>query len=74
MRDREVEFTTQLKDVTENAVSELHKLLTGGTTPPAVFKPACEECSLYPICCLPEITSRSSRVAQAAAQELFEIR
>jgi len=68
-RRREVEFTAQLRKLTEDAVSDLHRLVDAGTVPPAVFKPACEECSLYRIC-LPEVTSRPANVAQAAA-ELF---
>ena len=68
-RRREVEFTADLRRLTEGAITELHRLLEGGAVPPAVFKPACEECSLYRIC-LPEITSRPGHVARAA-QELF---
>jgi CRISPR-associated exonuclease Cas4 len=70
-RRREVEFTTQLRRLTEDAVGALRKLLKAGVTPPAVFKPACEECSLYSIC-LPQITSRSENIARAAA-DLFRI-
>lgn len=68
-RRREVEFTAQLRKFTEDAIGELRELLKTGVTPPAVFKPACEECSLYSVC-LPEITSRPRHLAQAAA-ELF---
>jgi len=68
-RRREVEFTAQMRKLTEDAVTELRRLVEAGAVPPAVFKPACEECSLYQIC-LPEITSLPTRVAQAAA-ELF---
>jgi CRISPR-associated exonuclease Cas4 len=68
-RRREVQFTAHLRRLTEDAVAELHRLLEAGAVPPAVFKPACEECSLYRIC-LPEITSQPSHVAWAA-QELF---
>ncbi|MGO9302699.1 MAG: CRISPR-associated protein Cas4 [Candidatus Korobacteraceae bacterium] len=66
-RRRDVEFTAQLRKLTEDAVSELHRLVEAGVVPPAVFKPACEECSLYRIC-LPEVTSRPAALAQAAAQ------
>src|SRR5271157_2917573 len=68
-RRREVEFTPELRNLTEEAVTELHELVEAGQVPPAVFKPACEECSLYRIC-LPEVTSRPGTVARAAA-ELF---
>ena len=70
-RRREVEFTAPLRKLTEDAVAELRQLVEGGVVPPAVFKPACEECSLYHIC-LPEITSQPASVSEAAA-ELFWI-
>lgn len=66
-RRREVEFTMQLRDATEKAIRELHALLApsaAASLPAAVFKPACEECSLYEIC-LPQVTSQSSRLAKA---------
>jgi len=66
-RRREVEFTAQLRKLTEDAVADLHRMVEAGTVPPAVFKPACGECSLYRIC-LPEVTSRPAALAQAAAQ------
>jgi len=68
-RRREVEFTAQLRTLTKDAVAELHKLVEAQAVPPAVFKPACEECSLYQIC-LPQITSQPGHVARAAL-ELF---
>jgi CRISPR-associated exonuclease Cas4 len=49
-RRREVEFTTELRQMTEDAIAELHRLAESGSVPAAVFKPACEECSLYEIC------------------------
>ena len=66
-RRREVAFTAPLRKLTEDAVAELRQLVEGGVVPPAVFKPACEECSLYHIC-LPEITSRPGHAARAAEQ------
>jgi CRISPR-associated exonuclease Cas4 len=68
-RRREVEFTVQLRQATEDAVAALHRLVEAGAVPAAVFKSACEECSLYSIC-LPQITSQSRSFAQAA-HELF---
>ncbi len=80
-RRREVEFTAELRKVTEEAVGELHRLVGGfqisdlrfqmPALPPAVFKPACEECSLFKIC-LPRVTGASGGVARAA-RRLFEI-
>jgi CRISPR-associated exonuclease Cas4 len=70
-RRGEVEFTAQLRRLTEDAIRELHKMIASGTAPPAILKPACEECSLYRIC-LPQITSQPGNVARAAEQ-LFRI-
>ena len=66
-RRREVEFTAQLRRLTEDAVYDLRKLTEAGTAPPAVFKPACEACSLYRIC-LPQVTSDPDRMARVARQ------
>ena len=51
--------------------SELHQLVAGGRVPAAVFKPACEECSLFEIC-LPQVTGAPGGAARAA-HRLFEI-
>ena len=74
-RRREVEFTAELRAKTEAATQALHALLNAQPStlnpqlPPAVFKPACEECSLYEIC-LPKATSAENRTARLA-QALF---
>jgi CRISPR-associated exonuclease Cas4 len=80
-RRREVEFTPQLRQRTEAAVQALHALfaqseisnLTSEISklPPAVWKPACEECSLYEIC-LPKATGADGRAERLAAL-LFQI-
>ena len=69
-RRREVEFTAELRQLTENTASELQRLLAAETLPAAVFKPACEECSLYETC-LPALTGSPDAVSRAA-QRLFE--
>jgi len=72
-RRREVEFTPELRATTERAIIELHALLNPQPStlnprlPPAVFKPACEECSLFEIC-LPKVTCADSRAARLARQ------
>jgi CRISPR-associated exonuclease Cas4 len=68
-RRREVEFTAELRKTTEDAIAELHRLVESESVPLAVFKPACEECSLYRIC-LPEVTSRPGSLGKAQ-EELF---
>jgi len=70
-RRREVEFTAALRKLTEDGVGELHQLVASGQVPAAVFKPACEECSLYEIC-VPQVTSRPGSL-ERAGKRLFEI-
>jgi CRISPR-associated exonuclease Cas4 len=80
-RRRQVEFTAALRGKTVTAARELHALLAQSEIsdlksqiaplPPAVFKPACEECSLYEIC-LPKATAGDQR-AQRLARLLFQI-
>ena len=86
-RRREVEFTPELRALTEQAIACLHALLgnaegpaTGGQhatanalpapLPPAQYKPACQECSLYDIC-LPRATAGDGR-PERLARQLFE--
>ncbi len=80
-RRREVEFTAELRARTERAIHELHALLhppeisiLKSEIPPlpaAVWKPACEECSLYDLC-LPKATAADGRASRLAAS-LFQI-
>lgn len=69
-RRREVVFTAELREMTERTAQKLHELQNASQLPLAVFKPACEECSLYEIC-LPNATSGSSR-AMRLNLELFK--
>ena len=69
-RRREVEFTAELRKLTEDAIAELHRLAASGAVPAAVFKPSCEECSLYEIC-LPQVTSQPAGL-ERAGRRLFE--
>ena len=68
-RRREVEFTAELRKLTVDAIAELHRLVASGSVPAAVFKPACEECSLFTIC-LPKATGESNH-AERLARQLF---
>ena len=76
-RRREVEFTSALRELTLNAISNLHALISRSDLsdipklPPAVWRQACEECSLFDIC-LPKATSVDSRAGRLAEQ-LFKI-
>ena len=60
---REVVFTPELRRSTEESLADLRRLIESGHVPPAVFKPQCEECSLFQIC-LPAATSESARVTR----------
>jgi CRISPR-associated exonuclease Cas4 len=80
-RRREVEFTAELRQRTEATAAALHALGGGfeisdlkfeiPPLPAAVFKPACEECSLFAIC-LPQATSAGNRAARLSGA-LFEV-
>jgi len=71
-RRREVEFTPELRKLTEDAAAALHSLLDprpstfDSRLPLAVFKPACEECSLFEVC-LPKATENPGRIERAAS-------
>jgi CRISPR-associated exonuclease Cas4 len=69
-RRREVDFTPELRARVEAAAAELHAMLNAERVPPATFKEACEECSLFEIC-LPKATILSSR-AERLATQLFQ--
>ena len=69
-RRREVEFTRDLRRLTEQAVVAVHRLIEKNSVPRAVHKPQCSECSLFDYC-LPEITSAPPSLARAA-REVFE--
>lgn len=69
-RRREVEFTPELRALVERSLDELRSLLNSQRVPTAIFKPACEECSLFEIC-LPKAVSEDSR-AQRLTRQLFQ--
>lgn len=65
-RRREVEFSADLRQRTEQGVAELRALLTAESVPPARYiEGRCEECSLFDIC-LPKATSAESRAKRLA--------
>ena len=70
-RRREVEFTKELRRLTEQAIEAVHRLIEEEMVPQAVHKPQCSECSLFDHC-LPEITSAPPTLA-LAYQEVFDI-
>ena len=62
-RRREVQFSHELRRLTEQAIQAVHQLIEAETVARAVHKPQCSECSLFEIC-LPEITSSPPMLAQ----------
>jgi CRISPR-associated exonuclease Cas4 len=69
-RRREVEFTPELRALVERSLAELRCMIDSQRVPPAIFKPACEECSLFEIC-LPKVVSEGSR-AERLVRQLFQ--
>jgi len=69
-RRREIEFSPELRALTEKTIADLHALLDSKAIPRAEFREACEECSLYEIC-LPRVTSQPT-LSHRAAERLFE--
>ncbi len=69
-RRREVEFTGELRLQTEQTARQLHELLSTGRVPSAIYKPACEECSLFQTC-LPKATSNEGG-AERLIKQLFQ--
>ena len=63
-RRREVEFTENLRRLTEQAIAAMHRIIEEDAVPRAVHKPQCSECSLFDHC-LPEITSVPPALARA---------
>lgn len=70
-RRREVDFSSELRARTVEAVRQVHGLLGRGTVPPSNYRKACEECSLFDLC-LPKATGSDSR-SQRFARSLFEL-
>lgn len=66
-RRREVEFTAELRQRTEDTARQLHELLASESIPPAEYREACTECSLFEIC-LPKATGIGNRAAQLGDQ------
>lgn len=69
-RRREVEFTAELRALTEQTATAVNALLSSGSLPVAVLKPQCAECSLYEVC-LPKLTSHPPGLDRAM-RRLFE--
>jgi CRISPR-associated exonuclease Cas4 len=62
-RRQEVRFTAELRRTTETAAARLHELFAARETPPAVYGPKCEPCSMISLC-LPKAATGRRRVWQ----------
>lgn len=49
-RRKEVAFDPALREETERLSERLHELVHSGRTPPAVYGPKCDQCSLFNLC------------------------
>lgn len=66
-RRREVEFTAELRNLTEQTARDLHALMANESVPPAIYiEGRCEKCSLFDVC-LPRITDQGRSHSRAAA-------
>lgn len=61
-RRTEVIFDDTLREQTRDAAKRLHELVLSGRTPPPVYMPECDSCSLVHLC-LPRVLGRKPSVA-----------
>jgi CRISPR-associated exonuclease Cas4 len=62
-RRQDVAFDAALRDLTTRAADRLHRLLEASATPPAVYGPKCDNCSLKEVC-LPKETGGGRSVGR----------
>lgn len=62
-RRREVTFTAELRAMTETTTRRLHELVALGVTPPPVWKPRCQGCSLLELC-MPRLLAAPRSVSE----------
>ncbi len=58
-----VAFDAELRATTESLARQMHKLFDSCQTPPAIYEPKCERCSLVEIC-LPSSAARGKSASQ----------
>ena len=66
-RRQDVFFSDSLRDLTSQTAERLHALVNAGVTPPAVYSPKCDHCSLLNVC-LPKDAGEGKSVAQYLSQ------
>lgn len=67
----DVEFDDAMRNETRNLAAQLHKFISAGRTPPAVYTPKCGSCSLISQC-MPKLAERNSSVANYLKRETKE--
>lgn len=70
-RRRDVPFDEDLRRRTLQAITDLHQLVEAQSVPPAEYREACHECSLFEIC-QPRASEGTVHAARLARQ-LFEV-
>jgi len=68
-RRKDVAFGGALRARTETLARRMHELYRSGTTPPAVYEPKCDSCSLIARC-LPRLLAKPPGVARYLARAL----
>ena len=68
----EVRFAAALREETERLASRLHELQAAGRTPPPVYEPKCDNCSLMSIC-LPQMADRKRGAAAYVARSITQL-
>jgi CRISPR-associated exonuclease Cas4 len=71
-RRLEVEFTSELRQRTEELAATMHRLYRSGVTPAATPGPYCRNCSLVDVC-LPEATSHNDVAARWVSLQLLSL-
>ena len=70
-RRLDVDLDAALRALTEQTAVRLHELIVAGVTPPAVYGPKCDNCSLLNLC-LPEIAARGKSARDYLERMLAE--
>ena len=70
-RRLDVEFDAALRALTEQTATRLHELIAAGLTPPAVYGPKCDNCSLLHLC-LPKAAARGKSARDYLERMLAE--
>ena len=70
-RRKDVDFDNALRQETENAAIQLHKLIESRQTPPPVYTPKCKNCSFFHVC-LPKTIGKRHSVKQYLSGAISE--